>query len=186
MELINSNMLELIPNFMKNDEAVKSLASSMDEVTKQLAPKIKLLSVWNTIDSMDAQQLDTLAQELFIPWYEKDAAVDIKRQIIKESDKIHATLGTKYAVERVANIYFGDAAVLEWFEYAGNPYCFVIQTYNQKIKNELANSFLKILNIVKRESAHLDRIEVMSDGLLELNVFIASYDFETMTSYISI
>ena len=186
MDLSNSNMLELIPNFMKNDEAVKSLASSMDRVTQELAPKIKLLSVWNTIDSMNAEQLDALAAELFIPWYEKEAAVDIKRQVIKESDKIHATLGTKYAVERVANIYFGDATVLEWFEYEGNPYCFVIQTYNQKIKNELANSFLKILNVVKRESAHLDRIEVLSDGLIDIHVFIASYDFETTTTYITI
>lgn len=186
MDISNINLIDIIPNFMKEDKAVKSLASSIDNVSRELAGKIKLLSVWNAIDEMNSEQLDNLATELYIPWYDKTAALDIRRQVIKESDIIHSTLGTKYAVERVANIYFGQASVVEWFEYGGNPYCFKIHTVNQKIQNELADSFLKILDVVKRESAHLDKIEVIADSDMVLNVFISSVESENVISKINI
>ena len=182
MDLSNSKLIDIIPNFMKDDEAVKSLAASMDKVAMDLSGKVKLLSVWDAIDDMGSEQLNALAEELYIPWYDKTAALDVRRQIIKESDMIHATLGTKAAVERVANIYFGESNVVEWFEYGGNHHCFRIETVNQRVKDDLAESFLTVLEHVKRKSAHLDTISIVADGEMNLVVGIVTAEYEVCES----
>ena len=186
MNLREPHMLDIIPNFMKDDAAVKALASFIDSCMADISSKVEVVSVWNSIDKLTSEQLDALAQELYIPWYDKKASMDARRKIIKESDLIHATLGTKAAVERVANIYFGESKIVEWFEYDGNPYCFKIETVNQQIKDEKAEEFLKVLEQVKRKSAHLDAISVIADSEINTVVAVVNAEYEVCESILMI
>lgn len=163
---------------MKDDEAVKGLATAVNQLTSTLAPKIKLLSTWNRIDEMSKEELDALAWELHISWYDYNANLSVKRQIIKDSDLVHSKLGTNWAVERVIETYFGSGRVVEWFDYDGEPFHFKIQTTNQRIKDTKAEEFLKILDAVKRKSAHLDAIEVIADGQLNMSIFLGYHETE--------
>lgn len=186
MDINNPHMLDIIPNFMKDDEAVKALSAFMDQCIENIACYINVMSVWTAIDEMTSEQLNTLAGELYIPWYDPKADIAARRAIIKESDKIHATLGTKAAVERVANIYFGESSVVEWFEYGGNPHCFKIETVNQQIKAEKAQSFLSILEQVKRKSAHLDAISVVADSEIKTVIGVVMTEYEVCESTVLI
>ncbi|MDD3139623.1 MAG: phage tail protein I [Lachnospiraceae bacterium] len=182
MKISNCELIRLLPNFMKIDKTDKSLSESMDIAIKQIAEKIPLLSVWDQIDNMTSSQLDELAWELHIPWYDNTASTDIKRQIIKDSDNVNAHLGTKWAVERVANTYFDSAEIVEWFQYDGEPFHFKVLTTNQRIKSDQAAGFIKMLNIVKRESTVLDTVEVNASSEMQMYEFIVHCEAEFVTT----
>lgn len=181
MKLENTNFIELLPAFMKSDEACIGLAKGVDKVTSKLAQRIKLLTTWNQIDNMSGEELDLLAEELHISWYDKTAAIEVKRNIIKESDMVHAKLGTNWAAMRVITEYFGESKIVDWYEYGGEPGHFKIQTLNQSILSSKANAFMQVLEKVKRKSAHLDAIELISDGQSDIHVFIANVESEVVT-----
>lgn len=185
MKLENTNFIELLPAFMKNDEACIGLSKGVDKVTSRLAQRIKLLTTWDQIDKMSGAELDLLAEELHISWYDKLAALEVKRNIIKQSDMVHAKLGTNWAAMMVITEYFGESKIIDWFDYGGKPGHFKIQTLNQSILNSKAQEFMNILNIVKRKSAHLDSIELVSDGQCSINVFMASVESEVVTYTVS-
>lgn len=143
---------------MRDDEASKGLASGIDELVPQLYRKITLLSVWGKIDELGHADLDELAWELNVEWYDATASLSVKKQLIKMADLVHSRLGTKWAVEQVVAAHFGSGEVQEWFEYGGEPHHFKILSENSSITAENMEKFMRILGIVKRKSSWLESI----------------------------
>lgn len=183
MKLEQIDLVKLLPEFMRGDRANKGLAAGTNIVLRDVATKAKLLTVWNRIDNMTDEQLDELAWELNVEWYKSTADIQTKRAIIKSSDKVHAKLGTKWAVEQIITDYFGSGAVREWWEYGGEPYHFKVFSTNPGLVNEHHEEFLAMLEVVKRKSAWLDAVIISLTG--EMNIFagVATHDltFETHT-----
>lgn len=170
MDINNMDFIKLLPAFMRNDNANNGLANATNELTELLAKKAATGNTWNQLDNMTEPELDLLAEELNITWYDKSAALEVKRQIIKDSDIVHSKLGTNWAVLRVIETYFGEGEIIDWYYYEGEPYHFKVQTVNQTILNTKADAFIRILNAIKRESAILDSIEVIVKGLCNINL----------------
>lgn len=183
MKLEQIDLVKLLPEFMRGDRANNGLAAGTNIVLRDVATKAKLLTVWNRIDNMTDEQLDELAWELNVEWYKSTADIQTKRAIIKSSDKVHAKLGTKWAVEQIITDYFGSGAVREWWEYGGEPYHFKVFSTNPGLVNEHHEEFLAMLEVVKRKSAWLDAVIISLTG--EMNIFagVATHDltFETHT-----
>lgn len=161
MTLQSLDFLRLLPAFMREDGAVVGLSKAMDEIIPDLAGQIKRLSTWDKIDELSEAELDALAWELNILWYEKTASIAAKRDVIKNSDLVYQRLGTKWAVESVIHSYFGDGYVVEWFDYPegeGEAGHFRVYSSNPSISNEKVNEFLAMLEKIKRKSAKLDEI----------------------------
>lgn len=158
MRLSNIDFRLLLPQFMRDDGAVKGLAAALDKIIPQLSTAIKRLSTWDRIDELSASELDDLAWELNISWYDKHADVYVKREIVRNSDLVHRRLGTKWAVEFIVNTYFGDGHVEEWFEYGGEPGHFRVVSSDPSISGERLDQFLSLLDKVKRVSATLDEV----------------------------
>ena len=178
------DFIQLMPAFMKEDEAVQGLSEGVNRVTEELAAKIKLFSTWNQIDNMSGAELDMLAEELHISWYDKTAAIDVKRELIKNSDLVHSKMGTNWAVQNVIETYFGSGEIQDWYDYEGEPHHFKVITSNQSITAGAAEKFLSVLDKVKRKSAFLDGIEVVADGECDIKVFLLSVETETITSHV--
>ena len=164
MTLGDLEFVRLLPQFMRDDPAVRGLAKGVDSIVPALSESFKLLQTWNQIDNLSEAELDDLAWELNILWYEADADIDIKRDVIKNSDRVYQHLGTKWAVESVIRSYFGDGYILEWFEYGGLPGHFRIYSTNPVISREKIQSFLHLLGKVKRASAKLDEIYITPES----------------------
>ena len=169
MRLSEADILKLLPAFMRDDEAVVALASGSNKVTRQLANSIRLLSTWDHIAEMTSKELDELAWELGIEWYDSAASMEAKRSVIKESDQVYAKLGTKWAVERIVASYFGTGVVREWWEYGGEPFHFKVLSDNPELVNAHLDKFMALLQTVKRKSAWLDAILIVLTG--ELTVY---------------
>lgn len=160
MKLNDVDVLQLLPKFMRTNEANKALAAAVGLLVRSAGRSIAPLRVWDQIDYMDDQQLDTLAWELNVLWYDAAASVETKRRLILNSDNVYTKLGTKWAVEEVVTAYLGDALVSEWWEYDGQPHHFKVISNNPLIGAELENIFIRALDKVKRKSQWLDAVVV--------------------------
>lgn len=160
MRLNDADVLQLLPQFMRADATDKALAAATSRLIRAAAGAVSPLRVWDQLDALDDSQLDALAWELNVLWYDTTAPIDTKRRLIRNSDKVYSKLGTKWAAEEVITAYLGDARAVEWWEYDGQPHHFKIISDNPLIGAELEDIFTRALDLVKRKSQWLDAIVV--------------------------
>lgn len=170
MKLSTLEFLRLLPAFMREDLAVIGLSHGVGLIVPELSNSIQRLTTWDHIDKLTEDELDALAWELNILWYDKGANLDTKRDLVKNSDKVYRRLGTKWAVENVIQSYFGDGYIREWFEYEGEPGYFRVYSTNPTLTNERLVEFLNILSKVKRYSSKLEGIYITLTGEMPLAV----------------
>lgn len=176
MKLSDLEFIKLLPHFMRDDDAVKGLATGIDSIIPGLTAKIEKLSTWDRIDDLTEAELDDLAWELNILWYDTGAPIEVKRNIVRDSDKVYKKLGTKWAVENVINTYFGDGYVEEWFQYGGDPGRFRVYSSNPTLNESKFVEFLNLLNKVKRASSQLDGVFISLTGQMNLNAGMAIHE----------
>lgn len=164
MRLQEAEILKLLPAWMREDGSVQGLAAGTDEVTRALTGRLKLLSRWDKIDQLSEAELDEMAWELNIQWYDSTAPIEAKRAVIRNSDLVYSKLGTRYAVEQIITDYFGSGEVREWYEYGGKPHHFKVLSSNPELVNTNLELFLKLLGVVKRRSSWLDAILICLTG----------------------
>lgn len=168
MKLSTLEFARLLPAFMRGDLAVQGLARGIDGIIPGLATSVQRLTTWDKIDELNESELDALAWELNIMWYDKTASIEAKRELVLNSDKVYRRLGTKWAVENVIQTYFGDGYIKEWFEYNGTPGYFRVYSTNPTLNNERLTEFMNILNKVKRHSSKLDGIYITLTGEMKI------------------
>lgn len=168
MKLSTLEFVRLLPAFMRGDLAVLGLAQGIDDIVPDLAGSVQQLTTWDKIDELSDSELDSLAWELNIMWYDKTASIEAKRELVLNSDKVYRRLGTKWAVENVIQTYFGDGYIKEWFEYNGTPGYFRVYSTNPTLNNERLTEFMNILNKVKRHSSKLDGIYITLTGEMKI------------------
>ena len=164
MRLHEAEILKLLPTWMQEDASNKGLAAGTDETTKAITARLKLLSRWDKIDQLSEAELDEMAWELNIQWYDSTASIEVKRAVIRNSDRVYSKLGTRYAVEQIVADYFGTGEVREWYEYGGRPHHFKVLSDNPELVNNNLDLFLKLLGVVKRRSSWLDAILICLTG----------------------
>jgi phage tail P2-like protein len=176
VKLSDIEFIKLLPQFMRNDAAVQGLAAGIDSIIPQLAADLEKLSTWDRIDDLSEAELDELAWELNILWYDTSAPIDVKRNLVRGSDAVYKKLGTKWAVENVINTYFGDGYIEEWFEYGGDPGHFRIYSTNPTVNESKFAEFLSLLNKVKRASAKLDGVFITLTGQMNMSAGTALHE----------
>lgn len=184
MKLSTLEFKRLLPSFMRGDLAVSGLSDGLDEIVHGLAKSVKLLTTWDHIAELSEDELDALAWELNILWYDTGATLDTKRDLILNSDQVHMRLGTKWAVESVIESYFGDGYIQEWFEYDGDPGHFRVYSSNPTLNNERMTAFLNILNKVKRHSSKLDGVSINLTGELRMAAGVGIAECARETYYL--
>ena len=176
MKLNDLEFVRLLPQFMRNDSAVVGLAAALDVIIPSLSASIQNLSTWDHIEDLSEAELDALAWELNILWYDTGASIDTKRNVIKNSDMVYKHLGTKFAVENVIKSYFGDGEVQEWFEYDGEPGHFRVVSNNPSLSDERLTEFLNLLYKVKRASSKMDAVVISLAGQMPLYAGVAYHE----------
>lgn len=164
MRLNEIEMVKLLPAWMQQDASDQGLAAACDIISRDAYARLKLLSRWDKIDKLSDAELDELAWELRIQWYDSTAPIETKRAVIRNSDLVFSKLGTSYAVQQIVTDYFGSGEVREWNEYGGRPFHFKILSDNPELVNNNLELFLKLLRTVGRRSAWLDAILICLTG----------------------
>ncbi len=159
MNIHNIDILQLLPPFMREDAANQGIAEVVSKVFQDVAKDIPKLSTFDALEKLNTAELDELAEELNVLWYDKTFTDQEKRILLAKSDQVYARIGTVAAVEDVIESIFGSGFVEEFWEYGGEPHHFKIAISNPSALTEERKAKLqRILEKVKRKSQWLDEI----------------------------
>ena len=75
MRLNETEMVKLLPAWMQEDGSDKGLATGCDIISRDAYARLKLLSRWDKIDQLNDAELDEMAWELNIQWYDSTAPI---------------------------------------------------------------------------------------------------------------
>ena len=156
MRISELDFVRLLPAFMRDDEAVIALCKAVDTLIGEPAKRVSTIRTWDKIDELNEAELDELAWELDIDWYDSTGmGLEEKRETIKLAQQIKRKRGTKWAVEQLITAYFGGGSVSEWFERGEEPYTFVALTPNTAITEEDIEKFTAAVNAAKNARSHM-------------------------------
>ena len=159
-DLYNGELLDILKGTaFAGDIDTECLSYALKKGVQAVMKAAMESQVTADVDALPEHILDVLAVENGIVWYDPDAEISVKRALIKSATNVHMTLGTVAAVSQVANDYYGDSEVLEWFEYSGTPGHFKINIITEGMHIDIPDSFVEILKKVKRQSAILDGVD---------------------------
>lgn len=181
----NGSLLDILPSSF-NEPALVALDYALKNQILKLLQYANQARLWSRVDSLNSNELDILAYDLNTPYYNKNLSAETKRELVKSTLDLYITMGTPSAVERLIKIVFGPGQLQEWFEYGGEPFSFKVITENNAVINEKADEFIRLLNSVKRESAHLDAVEVIAGGELKFTSPFISSEYDSSSYMINL
>ena len=187
MRLKDVDLIKLCPAFMREDKTNKLLANGVNNIFHTWSTDLERLTVINQIDKLKEAELDQLASDKNIFWYDTKADISVKRSLIKNAKTVFNRLGTVWAVESVMNDYMPGTELQEWFNYNGERGYFRIVTTNTSVLKTDIKTFLNILSLIKRKSVWLEHIMLRLEQMLVLypgwGVVERSKDTFTFTQY---
>jgi phage tail P2-like protein len=156
--IFNTPLNQTLPPALEGDPRIVALATAL---AKQLQKQAMLIhdtvGIYYRIDELSETMLDMLATDFHVDWYDYNAAVNIKRNLIKNSIAIHRKAGTLAGLRLLVESIHGDSSIEEWFEYGGKPYFFRIGININDVAEVINNkSIIDAVNAYKPVRAHLE------------------------------
>lgn len=175
MNINDINLNPLIPEFMRKDVSSNAIAEA---VGKFIASRgiVAMTSCFANCDLLDDAKADQLAEYLGIFYYRNDWPLSQKIECIRNSELIRLNSGSKYALQEILRLYFGDPELIieEAKDYnPTTPYQFRIFS-NKAIEQE--KDFVAILDRAKRSVMALGGVFVGFSMQLPLYRQVALFD----------
>ena len=168
MRLKDLDFIQLLPVFMKKDPAVQALASVMTQTLADPDEHLKDAATWNRIEKLSEPELDDLAWEFDVDWYDCSASKEVKISQIKSAVLIKKRRGTKWAVEQILRNIIGRALVNEWMDYGGDPYHFEVAVKNPTVTQEMYSKLIQQIEKAKNVRSVLDRIYYLDEKKIDI------------------
>lgn len=158
--ITKENVLFTLPPALKVDTSTEALAEATAEVLADRVAEIDRLRIVSNIDNLEEALLAILARDFKVDWWDANYSLEEKRQTVKDSWRVHKTLGTKAAVETAIRAIYPLTTVEEWFEYDGEPYHFRlnIDITSDSGDKERQRRVLERLNFYKSLRSHNDGV----------------------------
>lgn len=153
-------MLFTLPPALKEDTSTKALAAATAEALADRLAEIDRLRIISNIDNLEEALLAILARDFKVDWWDPSYSLEEKRRTVKDSWRVHKTLGTKAAVETAIRAIYPLTTVEEWFEYDGEPYHFRLNIDITSDSGDRARQrrVLERLNFYKSLRSHNDGV----------------------------
>lgn len=150
------NLLSTLPDVLREDKRIFALATIIADALAKRPKEIDRIRIYPQIDKLPEELLDILAYDLKVDWYGYNYNLKAKRAQIKNSFKVHRTLGTRGAVERALSDLYPGTELEEWFEYDGEPFHFrvMLDVTDQQVAIS-HDELIRAINIFKPVRSHL-------------------------------
>lgn len=125
-DIYTANFVDYLPESLKRDTKIQAIAAAVTKEALSVSTEINNVLIYSRIDELPEDLIDILAYDMHVDWYDYSYPLPMKREIVKNSVKVHKRMGTKYAVETALKSVYKTAGVKEWFEYGGEPYWFKV------------------------------------------------------------
>lgn len=85
MKLENVDILKMLPSFMKEDKYNSLLATGMNNLFNKCAVNMQRIIIVGQTDILNEAELDQIAEDSGIFWYNYSGTIESKRLQIKEA-----------------------------------------------------------------------------------------------------
>ena len=152
------SLLSALPPPLRDAPALRALAATAAKALSFEAEEVDRLRIYTRLDRLPEELLDILAYDFKVDWWNPDYTLEEKRRVLRDSWYVHRHMGTRAAVETALKAVYRDAAILEGFEYGGQPGYFRLWTdvTNEDFIPALRREILRRMNYYKRLGAHLE------------------------------
>lgn len=162
-----TNIRDLAPDILKNDKKYKVILTVIDAlISKHIVANIEYLEFLERIDTMTEKEIDMVAKELSVDFYDFSMSIEEKRKACKLSFQIHSIKGTNKAIQDVLNIFYEKANILEFPEFNGDNGTFKIEIMGTT-KNNL-DIMIDRVEKTKKKSQHLTGITFKNNSISPL------------------
>lgn len=167
MSLDNLNLNDLIPSSIKSDTEVQNCVTTLNDEFNLIKSAIDNINIYSAIDTLPMDIVQLLAWQFNVNSESKGwllTSTDAeKRELVKNSIRLHRTKGTKFAIEEVLRIVGFGGEIKEWFEYGGHPYHFRIKiTTYQGITEDKLRRLNGLIREYKNVRSYLEDIAFAS------------------------
>ena len=154
-----ADFTKYLPEALKKDPKMVALAQAATKELLEASGLIDNVLIYSNFDELPEELVDILAYDLHVDWYDYTYPLKAKRDLVKNSVKVHKKMGTKYAIETALGSLFPESEVEEWFQYEGEPGHFhiVLDVTDQRITADF-NAIIRAVKLYKRLSAHMDEL----------------------------
>ena len=179
-DLYSADFARYLPEPLKRDPKMKAIAEAVTKELLDASGKIENVLIYSRIDELPEELVDILAYDMHVDWYDYSYPLEVKRDILKNSVKVHKKMGTKYAVEKALGALYPKSEVEEWFEYGGEPHHFHIVC--DVTEDRITASYSDIVNAVKmykRLSSHMDEVTYQSSVFITIQTHTDCFIYKT-------
>jgi phage tail P2-like protein len=163
---------DLLPLSVKDDPKFVAASTCLDKLFNGFDERVKLMFIYSRIDELDSQQLDDLAWQWNIGYYEGYSfaeTLEDKRALVKNAIMLHWHKGTLWAMKSVPRFLGMPAFSVEWFEAdllgtEMEPYefDFAIDTGVRGASPTIQQDIRNLINNLKNTRSYLRHIILMS------------------------
>lgn len=181
MNIQDTKLIDIVPVFMREDRTVRGLCAAADAMFQKMIDAVHIAWWRKYIDELDADQLDEIAKQIGISWYDDGADIVSKRSVLKNYENVLAIAGTPDAVKFAVKDLFGEVEIIEWQEYNGQPYHFKMLV-NAKLTEDNTRRFSSAVAGAKNVRSIMDSLEIMRRSSVAMYVggaFTNTYICET-------
>ena len=148
-----------LPGALTHDPKMVTLAKMLAAELLTTSGQLDNVLIYSRFDELPEELVDVLAYDMHVDWYDYSYPLKVKRDLVKNSVKVHKKMGTKYAVETALGSLWPQSEIEEWFNYGGEPHHF--RVICDVTEDRITASFSQLVNAVKmykRLSSHLESV----------------------------
>lgn len=168
----NSEILQILPPHFSKIPEVKAINYAIAQAVKKTVNYASKCSTQVMIDQLPEQILDLMAVENRTQYYDEHLDINIKRTLVKNTLQWFYHAGTPKAVEEMVSSIFGNGKVIEWFDYNGKPYHFIIEINgeNTDVNHNLHKQLIIQIANCKNMRSHLENVIYRLTGKIPVNI----------------
>lgn len=165
IKLKDSLFTDILPPHLK-DNGIKAIAYAVGKQIASLCAHADDSRTYVAVETAPDAVLDVLAVELRTPAHDASLPTATKRKLIADSVTFFARLGTPAALAQLVKTLFLSGRVIEWFDYGGAEYHFMVQidTAADAIDTAKQQQVQEWTNKYKNQRSILDAIEYVDIG----------------------
>ena len=173
------SLLEIIQKIptLASDPNIIAATAAIDEELRKTTESIPNIAIIPKLVRREIESnvlADMLADAFHVDFYGSNLALETKLELIVKSLDWHTRKGTPSAVEEVVTTVFGDAKVLEWFDYGGEPYTFKVTTSVTSVPAHMIGQLIDAIFSVKNTRSWLEGIEILHEAVSKWYVGIGT------------
>ena len=157
--IYSTDFSDFLPGALRHDPKMIALARTLTEQLLTVSGSMDNVLIYSRFEELPEDLVDILAYDMHVDWYDYSYPLQVKRDMVKNSVKVHKKMGTKYAMETALGSIWPKSEVEEWSNYGGEPHHFrvVCDVTEDRITASFAQ-LVKAIRMYKRLSSHLDGI----------------------------